>query len=95
MRKSGFWPVEGSSHFGPVEKSLVVDKQACWDVLRASAVSQQVVARISTVCYGAFCTYLPAQATKDKCFQLADMQSKTGLNYTHWASLARCPNQKY
>ena len=95
MKKSGFWHVEGTALYQRVERSLVADKKACWDVPGASTVSQQVVVRISTVFYGAFCTYLPAQATRDKCFQLADMQSKTGLNYTHWASLARCPNQKY
>ena len=39
MGKSEFWPVEGSRHFGPVDKSLIVDKKACWDVLGASAVS--------------------------------------------------------
>jgi hypothetical protein len=89
------WPEGRTALYHRAERSLVVDKKACWDVLGASAVSQKAAVCISAVCYGAFCACLPAQATRDKCFQLADMQSKTGLKYTHWASLARCPNQKY
>ena len=32
MEKNGLWAEEGTGDFGPVEKRLVVDKKACWDV---------------------------------------------------------------
>lgn len=41
VEKSRIWPDKGTRLYRPVERSLVVDKKACWNVSDASTVSKK------------------------------------------------------